>query len=389
MACSVEHRSEIIDKYALIKQDSIDQDSIRISFLLEEYKQFISLNKEALSLPGLAYAIVRNGEVIAIETMGYRNINTRDSIDANTVFRLASVSKGFAAVLAAIFVDKSWLSWEDRLKNYMPYLRLKNQSNEQNVTIRHSLSHTTGLKQYAGSSWISKHMNLRQILKKLRLMPVEHPVGQVFSYQNAIYSSIAEISKVITGHSYEKMCDSLIFKPLKMNNASVGFDPEFNQKNVAYPHTYRKGRWIPHPVKDRWYNVQPAAGVNASITDMSKWLLALMGNREDVLNKKMLKELYTPQVPINADSDYFLTWAPGLEKAYYGLGWRIFDYFDKRIIYHGGFIRGFRPEIGFCPEENIGIVFLTNASRNELSSICIKTFFDLYFMPLYVDKMNE
>ena len=103
----------------------------------------------------------------------------------------------------------------------------------------------------------------------------------------------------------------------------------------------------------------------------------------------MLKELYTPQVPINADSDYFLTWAPGLEKAYYGLGWRIFDYFDKRIIYHGGFIRGFRPEIGFCPEEKIGIVFLTNASRNDLSSICIKTFFDLYFMPLYVDKMNE
>ena len=90
-ACIVEQKSDIVDKQSMITQDSIDQDSIRISFLLKQYKEFISLNKETLSLPGLAYAIVRNGEVIAIETMGCRKANTRDSIDANTVFRLSLI----------------------------------------------------------------------------------------------------------------------------------------------------------------------------------------------------------------------------------------------------------------------------------------------------------
>jgi len=364
-----------------------DPEKLRMKEVAKQYNEFIINKIEEYNLPGAAYAIVKDGEVVSINTYGVCCKTKTDCVpvDEHTVFRLASVSKGFASVLAGILVDKGHFDWNDKVKDHLPSFRLKKSATTNNLTIRHTLSHTTGLQKYAGSKWISKGLSYPSILKNLKHINIQEKPAKVYAYQNAIFSVISEITKVTTKFSYEKMIDSLIFSPLAMNDASVGYEAMMATENKGYPHVSKMKRgkrtWKNGKVRTNWYNVAPAAGINASISDMAIWLKAMLGHYPDVLPKAALEEVFKPHIPINDDSGYYESWAPGLTQASYGMGWRIFDYNDHKIVYHGGWVRGYRPEMGFCPKEDVGIVFLTNASKNDLSSMCVREFFDMYFAP--------
>lgn len=359
-----------------------DPEEVRMQAFIEQYDTFIAHKFEELDLPGLAYAIVKDGEVISVRTYGVQEKGEEGLIDEHTVFRLASISKGFAATLAGLLVDQNYIGWDDTVSTHLPKFQLRSSSQTDGVTIRHTLSHTTGLKEYSGASLIYKDLSCASILYGLKNAKIEAKPAKVFAYQNAIFSAISEVGKSTTGLSYGSLLDSMIFNPLGMMDASSSYKSIMANDNRAIPHTFssKKG-WSSVDIRKKWYNVGPAAGVNASITDMAIWLQAMLGHRPNVIPESVLGEIFKPHIPINDDSKYYETWAPGLSDAYYGLGWRIFNYKKHKIVYHGGFVRGYRPEMGFCPNEDVGIVLLTNASKNELSTICVHAFFEMYFSP--------
>jgi len=280
-------------------------------------------------------------------------------------------------------VDKGYIDWNDKIQTHLPKFKLANPYHTENVTIRHCLSHTTGLKEYTGGEWINKGMSFPVMMKNLRKAPIEKKPAQIFGYQNVIYSVIGEVAKATTKLSYEALLDSMIFRPLGMADASVGYKAISKNKNKGLPHTYnsKKKAWQSNPINQDWYNVAPAAGVNASISDMTIWLQAMLGHRPEVISHAVLHEIFKPHIAMNNDHHYYRSWSPGLAQASYGMGWRIFDYNNNRIVYHGGFINGYRPEMGFCPKEDVGIVLLTNSSNNEVSALCVRSFFDMYFAP--------
>lgn len=349
--------------------------------VLAEYDAFIQQKMDSLKLPGLAYAVVKDGEVVALKTYGVRQKGRSALIDEHTTFRLASISKGFAAVLAGKLVEQGYLYWDDPVKKHIPSFRLKENLHTNTVTLRHTLSHTTGLTEYAGVSLIYKDLSCASLLKGLRYSTIAAAPADSFTYQNAIYSAIDVIAKKVTQKSYAKLIDSLLLEPLGMADASTGYNNMVARKNKAMPHTHsRRYGWSSSgSIRNKWYNVAPAAGVNASIADMAIWMQAMLGHRPEIVSKNVLREIFTPHITINNDSKYYETWAPGITQGWYGLGWRVFDFNETRVVYHGGYVRGFRPEMGFCPSEDVGIVLLTNASKNDLSTLCIPAFFNLYF----------
>ena len=349
--------------------------------VLANYDAFVRAKMDSLRLPGLAYAVVKDGQVVALKTYGVRQRGRSAPIDEHTAFRLASVSKGFAAVLAGMLVEKGYLYWDDPIKKHIPSFQLKTNLHTSGVTLRHSLSHSTGLTEYAGASLIYKDWSCLSLLKGLRTAAIAAPPADSFTYQNVIYSAIDIIAKKVTQKSYTHLVDSLLLEPLGMADASLGYSNMANRKNKAMPHTYssRYGWTSSGSIRNKWYNVAPAAGMNASISDMAIWLQAMLGHRPEVVSKYVLNEIFIPQIAINSDSKYYEIWAPGITQGWYGLGWRIFDYNNTRVVYHGGYLRGFRPEMGFCPSEDVGIVMLTNASKNDLSTMCIPAFFNFYF----------
>ena len=358
-----------------------DPENTHMLNVVKQYETFISSKIKEFQLPGVAYAIVKNGEIKSIKTYGHRKNGSLDSINKHTVFRLASISKGFSSVLAGLLVDKGYIGWNDKIKDHLPHFRLKKSSNTEKLTLRHTLSQTSGLIKYAGSSLIYQGLSYPNILRKMCNVNIETEPATVYAYQNAMFSVISEVAKSATKYTFEQLLDSLLFVPLGMTDASVGYNAMVNTKNKGFPHVLSRKKWKSANIRKNWYNVAPAAGINASISDMAIWLKTMLGHKTDIVPQKVLDEIFTPHIPMNEDSDYYEIWFPGLSQASYGMGWRIFDYNNHKIVYHGGFVRGFRPEMGFCPKEDVGIVFLTNSSKNELSTNCVRAFFDLYFAP--------
>jgi beta-lactamase class C len=110
---------------------------------------------------------------------------------------------------------------------------------------------------------------------------------------------------------------------------------------------------------------------------MSKWLKALLGSNPNVIDSVVLNDITTPLVTTPLQRHYTANWDKVSTKQY-SLGWRIFNYYGHSIIYHGGFVKGYRAEIAFCPELKTGIVFLEN-SPNQLAGKTIPEFWNMYF----------
>ena len=114
--------------------------------------------------------------------------------------------------------------------------------------------------------------------------------------------------------------------------------------------------------------VEPAAGVNASITDLGKWLIANMGHQPDVLSAKLLNELTIPRIKTKKDLRRKY-WGKHLTDAHYGYGWRIYQFNGQPFIYHSGWVSGFVAEVGYSPHLDMGFALLLNAESGAINKI--------------------
>ena len=127
----------------------------------------------------------------------------KDPIDVHTAFRLASVSKSVTASLAGILVEDSVFSWDDPVVKFLPEFKLKSEEQTKALTIRHLLSHTTGLPYHAYTNLIEEGDSLTTMMNLLADVDMVGSVGNVYSYQNVAFSIIAEVVKAATGNTFE------------------------------------------------------------------------------------------------------------------------------------------------------------------------------------------
>lgn len=359
--------------------------SKEIAGFLKSYESFFAQKFTEYGSVGASIAIVYKGQVVFIKPYGVKKINTNDSIDIHTVFRLASVSKGFGGVLASILHHKKILNLDTAIVNYLPDFHLKNAYNEKNITLKNILSHTTGLISYSFDPWIESGVSYDKIYKSLSVANIDSKPGERYAYQNVMYSLLDTIAHLKTGKNYETLVKEMIFNPLGMIDASVSFEGFTSSQNYAYPHKGWGKNVYALPLNDRYYETKPAAGINASIVDMSKWLQALLGNAPEVISNEVLTDITTPRIVSPVKYVTSATWGD-LQKKEYGLGWRILTLQGKKVIYHGGFVEGYRAEIAFCPEKEVGIVVLIN-SANTLAVEAVPHFMNSFFE--YSEKIPQ
>lgn len=157
---------------------------------------------------------------------------------------------------------------------------------------------------------------------------------------------------------------------------TAGFEPFAGNPNKAFPHVWGRNGFRLLPLNDRYYSTLAAAGINASITDMSQFLLHVLNDTVSLMQQAR-QISFEPQIRTRLSSGYFSQWESVSYKAY-GLGWRIIDYKGRRLAYHGGFVKGYRAEIAVCPNENVGIVFLSN-SPNSSAAKSVPLFLNRFF----------
>ncbi len=375
-----ETRESLIAAASAVPKIAVATPSERPIPELPAFKEFISFMARELDSShtvGAAYTIVHNGDVAYTGTFGEREYGTDLEVDSHTLFRLASVSKGFAGALACFLELDGAFSLDDKVVDHYPGFALKDSASTADLTIRHLLSHTSGLVPYAYDNLVEADQKLNDIIARLDEVDVSAPPGELYGYQNVLFSMLDPIARRTTGVPYQVLLDEKIFKPLGMKDASAGPMDLDKNPNLAFPHVKTGAGYVSLNPHEGYYNVMPAAGVNASISDMEQWLLALLGQKPEMMPDTIITSLSTPVIYTPLKWRYTRYWKPFRER-FYSLGWRIYNYQGRQIVYHGGYIRGYRAEIAFCAEENIGVAFLQN-SPNGLASRCVPTFFDLYF----------
>ncbi len=287
-------------------------------------------------------------------------------IDEQTTFRLASVSKPFAAELVGLLVEDGALNWEDPVTRYVPGFKINGDASQ--IRIRHLLGQSTGLMPHAYDNLLEDGKSMASIWKKMNDLPYVCKPGKCYGYQNSVFSLVEPVVMKATNQDYSTLVEQRIFKPLDMTTASVGFDAFINNPNHAKPHARRQGQWKTVPVQPNYYRAAPAAGVNASILDMGKFVQAQLGSKPEVLSPQMIGNLSKPRVKTRREL-YRKQWKTMLSEAHYGLGWRIYQLGDEQLVYHGGWVSGFRADVAFSLAHNIGIVVLLNAESSGISEL--------------------
>lgn len=326
---------------------------------------------------GLAVAVVKDGDIALLRTYGKRAVNAPDPITPSTRFRIASLSKGFAAGLAAQLADKHQLDLEAPVKPYAPGFRLARSDEAEKVTIAHILSHRTGLPPYAYDNLLEANVPVPTIFDRLSRVKMICPVGRCYSYQNVAYSLIEPVVASISGEPFERAVANHLFKPLGMK-ASYGMSAFQSDDNWARPHVRGRSGWRVAPPDEMYYHVPSAGGVNASIEDMARWLQAQMGTMPDVLSPNALALMQTPRVRTRAELRRVRWLKNRVTDAHYALGWRIYEYAGRSIVMHNGGLQGYRAQIAFLPEKGLGVVALWN-SMSSRGWAMMPTLFDAYF----------
>jgi beta-lactamase class C len=326
--------------------------------------------------PGLAIAVVQDTSIVYIKGFGVREVGKKDSVDIHTVFRLASVSKCFAPILTGLLVEEEVLGWDDKIVSYLPEFSLQNKAYADSLTIRHVLSHTTGLPYHTYTNLVEEGMDLKSMVALLKDVKLTGKPGEIYSYQNVAYSLIGEVIEAATRKPYTELMNEKVFRPLQMYDASMSYSDILLNPNVAHPHIlWRKG-WKVTSINDTYYNVAPAGGVNASISDMAQLIKMLVGNKK-LVTPETLAQIFKPAVRAKSKNRNFRRWIDRAN-SYYALGWRVLNFKTDTLLYHGGYVNGYRSEIAINRRDKIGICVLSNGP-GELVDNSVPYFFSLYF----------
>jgi beta-lactamase class C len=338
--------------------------------------------------PGVAISIIKDNQVIYEYKYGSKSVNQYGPIDNNTTFRIGSVSKGFAGVLAAILIRDSIICLNDAVSTYVPEFTLKARSKDKIFKIKHLLSHSSGLTEHAFSNLVDENHSLETLITNLNTLVPRDSTGIVYAYQNAAFGVIEKVIEGATGLPYASALQKYILQPLGMNHTSTTFEQLCAQSNVCYGHKWagKHAGFVQIPFSPHYYNVASAGGVNSTLEDMKKWLLAIMGNPNNI-GKKAFEIAFTPQVNTSFDDKYFNQWT-GFKSSSYGLGWRLIKTSIGDYRYHGGLVNGFRAEIAHDLNTGIGMVVLFN-STCTYSNYIVPEFYEFWHQYHHrPDKIN-
>jgi beta-lactamase class C len=351
------HAPRVVEHKAQAKAADVPSDAKAVA---ADFDAWLDEVEQSNQVSGLAAAIVSDKTVLLQRGIGFADASKGKPITPDSVFRLASLSKAFASALTAMLVDEGMLSWQTKVSGVLPTFELHDITASNSLTVRDILSQRVGLPHNTYDNLLEQNEPYQELVEKLREVPLSCAVGDCYGYQNITFALIGDITYAVSGDFFYHQVEKRIFHPLGMDSATYGRDALEASPNWAQPHARHRSGWVPIGIKESYYHVPPAAGVNASIKDMTQWLIAQMGGRPDVLSKDLLTTLHTPLVSTPTELHATPWRRARLSDASYALGWRIYEYGGQTLVFHAGAVQGYRSMIAFFPKQKFGAVMLWN-----------------------------
>lgn len=330
-------------------------------------------------LAGLSIAVVKDGEVVFAEGYGVREVGEPGVVDENTLFAIGSNTKLFTAVAAGMMVDEGRMSWQDPVARHLPGFQLYDPWVTRELTIRDALSHRSGLGRRGDLLWYGSEYGRDEVLRRIRFLEPNSSFRSAYGYQNVMFLAAGEATARAAGESWDRLIDRRIFTPLGMSRSNTSTTQFGDDPNVATPHGRIGGETVPIPWRNI-DNIAPAGSINSSALEMAEWMKMLLADGvvggDTLVRPGTLREIASSHTLIPLEPD---TLFPSVHFRSYGLGIVAQDYKARKVLWHTGGIDGMLSLVGLIPEEDLGVVVLTNtAGANNLYTALMFTVFDAY-----------
>src|SRR5271169_1145954 len=347
---------------------------------------YVAASMKTFDVPGMAVAIVKDGKIVVAKGYGVRKLGDSSPVDEFTMFGIGSNTKAFTAAALATLIDEGKLSWDDPVYQRLPGFVMYDPYVSHEMTIRDLLTHRSGMGLGEGDLlfWPHSTYTRDEIIYKLCFMKPASSFRSHYAYDNLLYMTAGQIIPAVTGTSWDDYIPQHIFAPLGMSHSNVSTAAFKPGDDYAFPHSRVDGKLqvIHFEVLD---NAGPAGSINSCAADMAKWVQLQLnrGKFTDrdgrLFSEQQSKEMWSPQtiLPIGNPPPPL----SGLKATFadYALGWGLRDYHGRKLVGHTGGVAGFVSRVMLVPEENLGVVVLTNAEEDGAFDSVLYHVLDHYF----------
>jgi len=346
-----------------------------------ELDVLVDRTMKAFNVPGIAVGIIKDGKLVLGKGYGVTNIHTKQKVDANTLFGIASNSKSFTSAALAILVDEGKIKWDDPVTKYLPEFKMYNDYVTQAFTIRDLLTHRSGLGLGAGDLmiWPDGHnFTPKDIVSNIQYLKPVSGFRTKYDYDNLLYVIAGEVIEKVSGSSWCDFVETRLMRPIGMNNSAASWTRLKDTTNTIVPHVPTDGALEVIP---RYTNhiFDAAAGLYASVNDLSQWLIVQMndgvyGENQRLFSKAQHDEMWKPQtiLPLGNPAPYKTLFKN------YGLGWRLEDINGHLQVSHTGGLDGIVTQTLMIPDIKLGIIVLTNQQNGPAFTAISNTIKDRY-----------
>jgi CubicO group peptidase (beta-lactamase class C family) len=315
-------------------------------------------------VPAMGVVIVKNNEIAYEKGFGVHEVGKKSKANEYTNFAIASNTKAFTATALAILVDEGKISWDDKVRTYLPYFELYDPYVSNNITIRDLLCHRSGLKTFSGDLiWYGSDHSREEVIKRAKYLKPSFGFREQFGYSNIQYLVAGQIVEAVTDTTWDDFLKYRFFEPLGMSRTNTSIVDNNKLDNIAACHSLVDGMPVCIPYIS-WDNIGPAGSINSNVHDMSQWLILQLnkGKYKDkkIYSEKVANEMWKPHTP-KAVRPVDSGEVSDTHLKSYGLGWELYDYKGYLVVTHNGGYDGMISQTVLIPELNSGFVVLTNS----------------------------
>lgn len=334
------------------------------TFIKDSLDIYVTRNMKLWDIPGVAVAIVKDGKTVFIKGYGVRELGKPEKVDANTLFMIGSNTKAFTATAIAMLDTEEKLSLNDPVQKWIPDFRLYDPWVAKEATITDLLCHRLGFETFQGDfMFFDSDLTKAEMIDRFARLKPMYGFRSKWGYTNAAFMIAGEVIPKVTGKTWAEYLSQNIFKPAGMNNTLALSSDISKASNRAAAHTNMGGnlRVIPY---GKLEGLSPAGSISSSAADMARWVTMLLDSgkldgKVVIPNDAIMKTREPKTIIGNA-------WHMFNKKQFelYGLGWDLYAYEGRQFVGHTGGVNGFVTSVALLPDDNLGIVVLTNSDSN-------------------------
>ncbi len=326
----------------------------------DKVDEFVKAEMEKNQIPGLALKVIRDGTETKTAAYGFANLELKSPARVETVLEIGSLTKQFTAACILLLAQDGKLSIDDKISQHLT----DPPPGWSNITIRHLLTHTSGIRNYTGLNGfeLTKHLTQAQFIKAIGAQRMDFAPGEQAKYCNSGYNLLGFIIENVSGKNYWAFLAERIWGPLGMNS-STNRDPVIIVPNRADGYIRKKGA-----LRNRdsdLTDVFSAGAIVSTVGDLAKWNAAL--DTEKPLNTSSKTQMWTAS-KLNDGKE-----------TQYGFGWRIGQVDGHKNIGHSGSTSGFSASLQRFPDDKLTVIVLCNSDEPNISTTLAKAIAGFYF----------